>query len=96
MPIHPDEKPFTLADMCCPCCKGTDMSVQRIYLHFPTVAFDTRPLELIDCDGGRDDHGWVTLIVHCAGCDREMDLYCAMAKPRSMTTPTPPAPSGET
>jgi hypothetical protein len=78
--VDPDERPFTLLEgMRCPHCGGTDLSVRKIWANFPAdriiVALATKPLEVIDLDGGSNDQAWITLIVYCAGCDCEIDLY---------------------
>lgn len=82
----PVEIPFALNEMRCPRCHGTDMSVRQIYAHFAAdeiiVAFDTDPMQVIELDGGGGETAWITLIVYCAGCDREMDLYLREGKIR--------------
>jgi hypothetical protein len=59
------------------CSRSGDMTVRNLYFHFPGdgMAVGADPLEVIPPDGGRSDYAWITLIVYCAGCDREVDLY---------------------
>jgi hypothetical protein len=77
---RPYEEPVTLSrqELHCPHCGGTDMKVQNIWANFPadviTVGLATDPLRVIQLDDG-GGHAWITLIVYCAGCDREIDLY---------------------
>jgi hypothetical protein len=77
--VGPHEVGFALSDMRCPRCGGDDMTVRKIWVNFPQdaiiIALTTRPLGFYDRDGGDHVDAWITLIVYCAGCDEEMDLY---------------------